>query len=100
MRAEGLALKSQMLSADKQILAPLLVPVSDLHDECSPSLTLDRARLAVEALVRHALMDARINVDMDVFTDGKLLDRSADGREPALTFLLAQLLPRVLPLTV
>jgi hypothetical protein len=54
----------------------------------------------VEALVRHALMDARINVDMDVFTDGKLLDRSADGREPALTFLLAQLLPRVLPLTV
>src|SRR3974390_196532 len=88
-----------------QVLGPgddLLLEAAVVHFQqvCPAPGPGDGTRLTLEAAVRHALMDARVDVDVDLLPDLELLDGAAYGRESPLPERLCELVPGLFSFTV
>src|SRR5438128_2309798 len=69
---------------------------TDVNHEGGSAMLHDRARHAVEPVVRPPFLDTRIDDDRHALADLEGLQRPRDGGEPALARTAAELLPRLL----
>jgi len=76
------------------------IPISDLEYPCAPALSDNRAGLPVESPVGHALLDTRLDHDVNPLPDLKLLNRRGYRGDTASSEILLELIPRLLAWSV